>query len=85
MNSRISETVACSPWINELETQVRCRLSGRVRDLQLLRQENGLVLKGHCRTYYAKQLAQHAVMEATELPILANEIEVCCQRSYIAG
>ena len=27
-------------------------------------------------TYYAKQLAQHAVMEMTEVPILANEIEV---------
>jgi hypothetical protein len=48
-----------------------------VRDLQVLGRDNGLVLKGHSRTYYAKQLAQHAVMEATQLPILANEIEVC--------
>jgi hypothetical protein len=36
----------------------------------------GLVLTGQASTYYAKQLAQHAVMEATALPILANEIDV---------
>jgi len=34
------------------------------------------VLQGRTRTYHAKQLAQHAVMEITELPILANEIRV---------
>jgi hypothetical protein len=34
------------------------------------------VLRGRARTYYAKQLAQHAVMQATALPILRNEIEV---------
>ncbi len=60
----------------ELETQVRARLVGRVSDLFLLVQENGLVLRGHTHTYYAKQLAQHAVMQETQLPILANEIEV---------
>jgi hypothetical protein len=79
MNSVICETCICmsrAPEIEQLEARVRCRLSGRVRDLQVLGQDNGLVLKGHTRTYYAKQLAQHAVMEATELPILANEIEV---------
>jgi hypothetical protein len=63
--------------IQQLEASVRHRLSGRVRDLQVVSRENGLVLRGHSHTYYAKQLAQHAVMEATELPILANEIEVC--------
>jgi len=36
-----------------------------------------LILRGRTRTYYAKQLAQQAVMEATALPIRANEIEVC--------
>jgi len=79
MNSLIVETLICyspAPEILRLEARVRCRLNGRVRDLQVLGRDNGLVLKGHSRTYYAKQLAQHAVMEATELPILANEIEV---------
>jgi hypothetical protein len=62
--------------IERLEARVRCRLSGRVHDLQVLGRANGLVLKGHSPTYYAKQLAQHALMEVSELPILANEIEV---------
>jgi hypothetical protein len=60
----------------ELETHVRCRLSGYVRDFRLVIAPRGLTLKGRAHTYYAKQLAQHAVMEATRLPILANEIEV---------
>ena len=63
-------------FASQLETQVRGRLVGRVGDLHLLVQENGLILRGHTHTYYAKQLAQHAVMQETRLPILANEIEV---------
>jgi hypothetical protein len=58
------------------EEHIRCRLSGLVRDFQLVLFEQELVLRGHARTYYAKQLAQHAVMEATSLAIRANEIEV---------
>jgi hypothetical protein len=60
----------------ELEAHVQCRLGGQIRDLRLVILDKGLVLQGHAHTYYAKQLAQHAVMEATERPILANEIEV---------
>jgi hypothetical protein len=55
---------------------VQCRLSGRVRDLRVEVAGEALILRGHARTYYAKQLAQHAVMDATDLPIRANEIEV---------
>ncbi len=60
----------------ELEARVRRRLGGQVRDFRLDVAEKGLILRGHARTYYAKQLAQQAVMEATRLPILANEIDV---------
>jgi hypothetical protein len=63
-------------WVTELETHVLCRLSGQVRDFRLVVADKGLILRGRAHTYYAKQLAQHAVMEATKLPILANEIEV---------
>jgi hypothetical protein len=62
--------------IEQLEARVRGRLAGRVRHLQLLGREDGLILKGQSPTYYGKQLAQHAVMEACEVPIVANEIEV---------
>ncbi|MCI0461022.1 MAG: hypothetical protein L0Z62_29085 [Gemmataceae bacterium] len=60
----------------ELEALVQCRLGGQVRDFRLEVTEKGLILRGHTRSYYAKQLTQHAVMEATRLPILANVIEV---------
>jgi hypothetical protein len=72
----LSSCVSRVPEIDQVEVQVRGRLSGRVRDLQVLGQEKGLVLKGYAPTYYVKQLAQHLVMEATRLPILVNEIEV---------
>jgi hypothetical protein len=64
------------PELEQLETQVQSRLHGRVRHFRLTVRGGGLVLAGHARTYYAKQLAQHAVLEATALPILANEIDV---------
>jgi hypothetical protein len=38
--------------------------------------ERGVILRGRSRTFYEKQLAQHALMQITRLPILANEIEV---------
>jgi hypothetical protein len=60
----------------ELEARIQCRLGGQIREFRLVVVENGLILRGRAHTYYAKQLAQHAVMEATELRILANEIEV---------
>jgi hypothetical protein len=51
-------------------------LTGLLCDFQLVFHDNGLVLRGHVHTFYAKQLAQHAVMEASSLPIRANELEV---------
>jgi hypothetical protein len=62
--------------LEALEAQVQRRLSGRVRGLRVLVRENGLILQGQAVTYHAKQLAQHAVMEQTHRPILANDIEV---------
>jgi hypothetical protein len=62
--------------VARLESHLQDRLSGRVRALRLLLREKGLVLQGQAQTYYAKQLAQQAVMEAAPYPIEANEIEV---------
>jgi len=62
--------------VENLEVRLQGKLQGRVRDLQLRLQESGLVLRGHARTYYAKQLAQHTLLTETNLAILANEIEV---------
>jgi hypothetical protein len=60
----------------QLEAHVQSRVGGRVRRLRLDWCGGGLVLRGRSMTYHAKQLAQHAVMAATDLPIRANEIDV---------
>jgi hypothetical protein len=79
MNRYTAETLISTPRLpelEELETRVQSRLNGRVRHFRLMACGRGLILMGRAHTYYAKQLAQHAVMEATALPILVNEIEV---------
>lgn len=67
----------CQDEVERLNAFVRFRLHGRLRDFRLRVRSRGLILQGSARSYYVKQLAQHAVMEATQLPIAANEIEVC--------
>jgi hypothetical protein len=62
--------------LDRLVERVQRELSGRLHDFRLKRQGDGVVLAGRVRSYYAKQLAQNAVMRSTALPILANEIEV---------
>jgi hypothetical protein len=69
-------TVGGPVCVERLGAFVRSRVGGRVRNLHVVAAANGVVLRGRAATYYAKQLAQHAVMEATDLPIVANEIEV---------
>ena len=63
--------------IELVEARVQAQLNGRLRDFRLLLRDDGLVLQGQAHSYYAKQLAQHIVMGALALQILANEIEVC--------
>jgi osmotically-inducible protein OsmY len=61
---------------DRLEDLLSRRLGSRIRDLRVVLQQAGMVLRGWTETYYAKQVAQHAVMELSGVPILANEIEV---------
>jgi hypothetical protein len=62
-----------------LAVLIRQNLAGRayVRNLEVIVLEEGVVLRGRSSTYYAKQLAQHAVLTIARLPLMANEIEVC--------
>jgi hypothetical protein len=79
MNGHVVDSLIRPPGrseLDQLETHVQLRLNGRVRHFCLVARGCGLILTGHAGTYYVKQLAQHAVMEATALPILANDIEV---------
>jgi hypothetical protein len=76
MNEQPLPTRDSHDLIRQIEPLVLRRLNGVVRRLKLTVRDDGLVLRGHACTYYAKQLAQHALMELTKLRIQANEIEV---------
>ena len=69
-------TTNLPPALDDLEARLRAALSGRVDDLHLEVRGKGLVLSGRAHSFYAKQLAQHAVMDATDLPLVANTIVV---------
>jgi hypothetical protein len=76
MSEQAQTDAATRETLARIEEHVRYRLTGLLRDFQLVFRDNGLVLRGQVHTYYAKQLAQHAVMEVSSLPIGANEMEV---------
>jgi len=76
MNEQSKTDAATPETLAQIEEHVRHRLAGLLRDFQLVFRDNGWVLRGHAHTYYAKQLAQHAIMEASSIPIHANELEV---------
>lgn len=62
--------------IGRLAANTAEKLRGRLSDLRLELHGGGVILHGIARSFYAKQLAQHAVMTGTALPIVRNEIEV---------
>lgn len=47
-----------------------------VKNLRVQIHENQVLLTGRCRTYYTKQIAQHAAMEAAVGCEVVNEIIV---------
>jgi hypothetical protein len=52
---------------DSLESRVQARLNGRVRGLRIvIIRGRGIVLRGTANTYYAKQVAQHAIMSETD-------------------
>lgn len=76
MSASAFATEYCTTNEERLESVLVRRLGNRVRDLRVVVLPTGLILQGRAGTYHAKQLAQHAAMEVSESPILANEIEV---------
>lgn len=66
-------------FVNEtdrLEGLMLRRIGNRVHNLRVILLPRGMVLQGQASSYHVKQLAQHAAMELSESPILANDIEV---------
>jgi osmotically-inducible protein OsmY len=66
-----AERVAAS-----VERAVRRVTSGAIRDLHVEVHRGGVLLTGHCTTYYTKQMAQHAAMAVSTVGQLTNDIEV---------
>lgn len=71
-----TEETTVAADIERLAAETGRKLRGRLTDLRIERQGGGVVLSGTARSFYAKQLALHAVMTGTHLPVVRNEIEV---------
>jgi osmotically-inducible protein OsmY len=59
-----------------IERAVQSETSRGVADLTVEISPQGVLLRGHCSTYYTKQLAQHAAMSVQGAGQLTNRIEV---------
>ena len=62
--------------LEQLECLIRRDFAMRVHNFRLHACDKGLVLEGRTKTYYGKQLVQHALMDDTDCPIHANNIVV---------
>jgi hypothetical protein len=69
MRDRADEAKAA---VAHLETQLRSRL----RNIRVIAEPDGVVIRGVANSYHVKQLAQHAIMRKFALPVVANEITV---------
>jgi hypothetical protein len=59
-----------------IERAVQHDTGRAVADLTVEVSSQGVLLRGHCDTYYTKQLAQHAAMRIPGGDRLVNSIEV---------
>lgn len=60
-----------------VERYVRLRTGGTIRGLRVDVQDGEVLLSGRTSTYYNKQLATHAALDAANELSLTNEIQVC--------
>jgi len=65
-----------STFAHMVEQLVRDRTMGLIQGLHVEVFDNELVLNGRTSTYYAKQLATHAALDACDHITLTNDIEV---------
>lgn len=60
-----------------VERYVRLRTGGTISSLHVEVADGEILLTGRTSTYYNKQLATHAALDAASDYSLTNEIEVC--------
>lgn len=71
--------------VEQVEVEVHDRMKSQVRDFRLERGEQGLILRGRARTFYAKQMAQHWVMKLAPVSIQSNQIDVASSTPTAEG
>lgn len=84
MNGHTIDTIPRTPpagadaaRVEDIEQHVERRAWGQVYGLKVECSAGRLVLRGRCRTYHAKQLAQQAVLElTTPSTLVVNEIVI---------
>ena len=62
--------------LGEIKALLQEELRGRLHNFQLTLRGECLVLEGSAPSYYAKQLAQHAVMRAADSEVVLNQLVV---------
>jgi hypothetical protein len=78
MNLQTCPTYLSPQAISErIERCVRLRTGGMIRGLRVDVAEESVVISGRTTTYYNKQLATHAALDAAKEISLTNDIEVC--------
>ena len=60
-----------------VERYVRLRTGGTIRGLHVEVEDGEVILTGRTSTYYNKQLATHAALDAADELSLTNDIQVC--------
>lgn len=60
----------------ELTHRIDAQTFRQVRDLDVVRNENRIVLRGQSQSYYVKQLATHAVLNLFPGVVIENAISV---------
>jgi hypothetical protein len=63
--------------IEQVRSAVRARTGGRIHGLSIRIDDGCLVLTGRTSTYYNKQLATHAALDAALEMSVQNNVEVC--------
>ncbi len=67
----------------ELKSLVLGLLNGHLKSLTIDVSELGIVLRGNCDSFHAKQLVQEIVTKSSSLRILSNDLVVGLPRSTI--
>jgi CheY-like chemotaxis protein len=73
------------PAASPLDAVLSSVLGRRVRGLSVEIRGGHLFLRGRADSFHIKQLAQHAAMEVTELPLAANDIVVGPRRRMLVA